>query len=80
MDDPNRLVRIEDKLDQVSDKLHAVDITLAAQHVSLEDHIRRTELLEEEVRPIKRHVDRVNGALKLLGVLLLVFELYKAIK
>lgn len=80
MDDPNRLIRIEDKVDQVVDRLHAMDVTLASQAVTLEDHVRRSTMLERQMVPIKRHVNMMEGALKLLGILAVLFELYKAIK
>lgn len=66
MDD--RQIRIEDKVDKIIDKIGSIDVTLAAQHVSLTDHIRRTELLEKEIEPIKKHVSMVHGAMKLIGL------------
>jgi len=78
--DDKRLDRIEDKLDSMVDHMSAMDATLAAQHVSLTDHIRRTEILEEETKAVKKHVDTINGSLKLLGVIAVVFEIYKAMK
>lgn len=48
----HRLDRIEDKIDKLGERLNSIDVTLAAQHVSLEHHIRRTEILEEVVKPI----------------------------
>ncbi len=75
-----RLDKIEEKVDKILDQQSTMNATLVSQHVSISEHIRRTNLLEAEVKPIKRHVDMVNGALKLLGVMLVVFELYKAIK
>lgn len=67
MDDWNK--RIESKLDTVVADLGAMKITSAEQHVVLKEHIRRTELLEEDMKPVKRHVYMVDGALKLLGVI-----------
>lgn len=59
-------------------------ITAAEQHIVLKEHIRRTELLEEEMRPVKKHVYMIDGALKLIaitgivmGVLVSIFELVK---
>lgn len=69
MSDDKRLERIEKKLDDSNEHLSAIDSTLAAQHVSLRDHMRRTALIEQELRPIKAHVSRVEGALKLLAIL-----------
>ncbi len=63
--DDKRLERIESKIDDTHDHLVSIDLTLNAQHISLREHIRRTAILEREIAPIKRHVNRVEGALKL---------------
>ncbi len=64
-----RLVRLEEKIDQVLDAQSTMSATLAAQHVSLGEHIRRSTLLEEEFKPIKTHVAMWGGAGKLLVTL-----------
>lgn len=64
----DQLGRIETKLDKITDKLSSLDITTAQQQVTLNDHIRRTEILEGEVIPLKKHVDMVSGALKLIAL------------
>lgn len=67
-----KLERIEDKIDKIGDRMSSIDTTLASQHISLQDHIRRTELLENAVEPIKKHVAMVHGALKLIGLVAMV--------
>ncbi len=59
--------RVEKKLDKILEHISSLDVTVGKQQVSIDEHIRRTNLLESEVRPIKRHVDMVNGALKLIA-------------
>ena len=59
----------DDKLVKIYERLNSIDTTLAAQHVSLREHIRRTEILEEKLQPVEKHVAMVDGALKLLGVI-----------
>lgn len=69
--------RLESKIDSINEKIHSIDTTLAAQHESLRDHIRRTEILEEEIKPIKKHTERVSGAvafISFLGVLAAIVE------
>lgn len=66
--DQKRLERIEDKIDKVEGHLSSIDVTLAAQHVSLKEHIRRTEILESDVAPIKTHVNRVEGVIKFIAL------------
>lgn len=77
--DDKRLTRIEEKLDDTNDHLASIDITLGAQHISLKEHIRRTTNIEEELKPIKRHVDMMNGALKLLAIIAMVLGIVEGI-
>ncbi len=42
---------------------------LARIEENLKDHIRRTELLEIELKPLKAHVHYMNGSLKLVGII-----------
>lgn len=68
-DHDDTLIRIETKLDKVADKIQTIEVVLSKQHVVLADHIRRTELLEEGMKPLQTHVAMVHGALKLIGIL-----------
>ena len=63
--------RLEAKLDKIVDKIGSIDSTLASQHTSLREHIRRTELLEAQLRPVEKHVAMIQGALKLIGLVAL---------
>ena len=77
MDD--RLKRVEDKIDKIAEELMSIKVTLHGQHISIKDHIRRTNLAEENLKlireqidPIEKHVLYVNGFLKGLGVVSIV--------
>ncbi len=70
----DQLDKIENKIDLIGSRLSSIDITLASQHVSLKDHIRRTTQLEVALAPIKSHVDKVQGAVVLLGVIATVLS------
>ncbi len=50
------------------------------QHESLRDHIRRTTLLEQELRPIKKHVDMVSGVLKFIVIIGVILGIVAAIQ
>lgn len=76
----DRLARIENKIDKQSDRLALIESTLAAQHVSLKDHIRRTELLEKTAAAHERDITMTQGALKLLSIIAVVLELINYIK
>jgi hypothetical protein len=54
------------KLDKLDERLDSVDKVLVRNTTSLEDHIRRTEILENEMEPVKAHVAQVSGAMKLI--------------
>lgn len=50
--------------------------TLAGQHVTLQEHTRRSEALEgllettrEELKPVQKHVALVQGALQFIGLI-----------
>lgn len=76
----HRFDKIEEKIDKISDKQTEMAIILAAQHESLKQHMRRTDLLEKAIEPIKRHVSMVNGGLKLLGFIAIILELMKVLR
>lgn len=64
-----RLTRIEAKVDKIVDRIGSVDGTLKEQHISLQEHMRRTEILESQIKPIERHIVMVQGAMKLIGII-----------
>ena len=68
------LEKLFDRQDKILDKITQIDITLAKQEVSIEHHIKRTaiaeeniELLRNDLKPIKRHVQTVDILIKLAG-------------
>lgn len=69
--------QVIEKLDKLDDRLDSMDKTLVKQEVNLKEHMRRTALLEDELKPVKKHVSHVEGAFKLLGALSLIGGLLK---
>lgn len=61
--------RIHTKLDRIEDRLDKIEVTLAVNTQSLQEHMKRTQILEEQVIPLKRANDMWNGAYKLIIVL-----------
>lgn len=61
---------LAEKLERMDERLDSVDKTLAVNTESLREHIKRTSLLEAEVKPIKQHVQLVNGMAKISVVLI----------
>jgi hypothetical protein len=73
------LARLDDRLDDcnerlldMDDKLHSLDKTADLQRVSLELHIRRTDLLQEIVTPIKKKLDSA------VNISTFIFKLFAA--
>ena len=61
------------KLDKILEKISNIDITLAKQQASLDEHIRRTEIAEshiddikEDLKPVHAHINMVQGGLKVI--------------
>jgi uncharacterized membrane-anchored protein YhcB (DUF1043 family) len=64
--------KIYEKLDKLDNRLYKIDTHLAVYNQQLAEHIRRTELLEKEVEPIKAHVIVVSSLAKILAGISLV--------
>lgn len=87
MNDNDQLSKIDAKLDKLQEHLASVDVTLAKQEVSLTEHVRRSGLLEENVKmlrsdftPIQKHVIMIGGALKFLGLISALLVIAETIK
>ena len=62
--------RLEDKIDKLDGRLDKIDIKQAEMNQDLKYHIKRTDLIEAELRPIKKHVDIMNLLAKISSVVL----------
>ena len=76
-----------DKLDKILDKIEQIEVhvgtqavTLGKLTVSVEDHVRRTNLLEEKVGPIEKHINMEKGAIKLIGLISTLAAIYEAFR
>lgn len=68
--------RIYEVLDKISEDVSDLKVTSAKQEENLKEHIRRTEIAEEnldlirkEIEPLKEHVIVINGVLKIIGAI-----------
>ena len=59
--------RLECKIDTISEKINDINLTLAKQHLSLVEHIKRTDILEERVAPLAEQHIKSLGRLEILG-------------
>lgn len=80
MNDDKRIERIETKIDDISEHLAETNIILAKQHESLKMHMKRSDMLEESLKPLQKHVSMVDGALRLIGVMAAVAAIIEALR
>jgi hypothetical protein len=85
--------RLYELLDRIGEDLSELKITVAKQEENIKEHIRRTEIAEQnleiihnEIRPLKEHVIVINAVLKGIGVISVIigsaagfFQLAKSI-
>ena len=67
---------IDDKLEEIKTHLSNIDITLVRNTVSLETHVKRTEMaedritqVEKDIKPLQKHMSEINGVLRFLGLI-----------
>lgn len=65
----DKLHRIESKIDHITEKISSIDVTLAKQSVILDEHVKRSTQLENRMEPVEKHVNMINGAFKLIGLM-----------
>jgi len=75
-----KLDKLQNSIEKVDKRLHVIEKHLAVYNNQLEVHIKRTELLEEDVKPIKKHVNQVDGIIKFLIVLSTISGLFVLFK
>lgn len=75
------------KLEEIAKDINDINITLVKQNISLEEHVRRTDLLEkqvdsfkEEFKPIQRKYIALQVGLQTLGVIGIIASIYRAFK
>lgn len=69
------IAELKDGMKEVRGSLSDINVTLAKQHVSLEDHIRRTLILEKRVDGMWLKVMSVVGGL--MGIATAAIKLYE---
>lgn len=74
----------ENQLDKISDKIDEIRVDIGDIKIDLREHIYRTKLAEEnikilrdELKPVEKHVERMNGGIKLLSLILVVAAVVK---
>lgn len=66
------MLKIWENQEEVKSDVNDIKVTLAEQHLTLQEHTRRSlaneeavELLREHIKPIERHVLMVNAIVKI---------------
>ena len=69
------MMKIWENQEESKKEISDINITLAKQHVTLEEHTRRSlaneeavDLLRQQIKPIEEHVLMVNTAAKIILV------------
>lgn len=73
------ILKIDDKLDRFHTEFVQINITLAKQEESLASHIKRTEILEQQIVPINRNIYMLQGVAKFFGASTLLVGLVAGI-
>ena len=63
------LEKVEHKLDKIDQRIDNIDKHLAVYNSELKFHIERTDMLEQELKPIKSSLVKAQGALCFIGIL-----------
>jgi CII-binding regulator of phage lambda lysogenization HflD len=77
--DQAQATRIEMKLDKVQEHLMSMDRKLASQMTQVGDLARRASVVERQLRPVEKHVERMRGAGKLIRIFATVSGLLVAL-
>lgn len=60
------LINISEKVDDVQEKIHSIDLTLLKNTIALEEHMRRTENIEKEHEFFKEEIKPALNAYKIM--------------
>ena len=66
--------KINQKLDKIDQRIDNIDKHLAVYNSELKFHIKRTDMLEQELKPIKSSLVKAQGALCFIGILATVIS------
>ena len=76
----NHINKLEVKIDKIDERLDKIDVHLATYNEQLKIHIKRSETLEEELKPIKSHVGLMNSLAKIIVFLGILASIYSSLK
>ena len=71
--------KIEEKLDRIDRRIDSIDKHLAVYNTQLKFHIKRTDMLEKNIEPLKIHLNKTHGILTFIGVVATVITVAVAV-
>lgn len=71
--------RLHDKLDKIEYTLSDQAVTLGRLTLSVEEHVKRSNMHEDEIKGLQKHASMVEGAGKLITLLGLLAAIIEAI-
>ena len=63
------LDKIDRKLEKIDERIDSIDKHLAVYNSQLRFPIKRTDMLEEELKPLKSSLIKAQGAIMFIGLL-----------
>lgn len=57
------------RLEKITNEINKISITLTAQHITLKEHMRRTDLLEKAVNIMEKRELKRSAVVKITGFL-----------
>jgi chromosome segregation ATPase len=72
------LEKLNQKLDKIDQRIDSIDKHLAVYNSELKFHIKRTDILEEEFKPVKASLIKAQGALCLIGIVATIVSVVAA--
>ena len=68
------LDKIDRKLEKIDERIDSIDKHLAVYNSQLRFHIKRPDMLEEELKPLKSSLIKAQGAIMFIGLLATVIS------
>ena len=73
------LEKIDRKLEKIDERIDSIDKHLAVYNSQLRFHIKRTDVLEKNIEPLKAHLNKTHGILTFIGIIATVITVAVAI-
>lgn len=70
---------VDKKLDTVLDRMGKMDTTMVRQQVILDEHVKRSNAIEETIKPLQKHVNMMDGAFKFISLMAVIATIVEAI-